>query len=302
MGKYQWFWGVVAAFISTFANASNCEAIFSIGKITNIIKEHPSSNVVVLRANCNPGERLNAYNYQLIYEGDRIHIPDSSQVIVSLAKGEKQTFTQDTNHLSITGKTLKAIHEDKDKWHEKIESVKIIWKLFETSRVPIPRLSTVRGSVTKLRLSEDRLLPSGTQYLPTGYDQIALLWRGGPAIVAITTTSENIEINTKHSAYLVAPISGNPSEIKVKLANHTIEWLIQLGKTPPTVPGLPEPKPESTAERLISAVWILKQGPKEWRLFALTELARLADAGYFPAEELWHAALSGELTKSISND
>ena len=300
MKFYLWCSGIIAIIFSSLVIADNCLEIYSVGKINQIVKEKAGSNIWVIRANCPANERLEAFHYQLLYEGDQIQILDESRVNVSFAQGKEQLFTQQTNNLPISGKTVKSIHDNQNNWYEKFKSAKAVWKLFGTPRKPIPQTTVVRGSTPRFLLAEDNLLPSGIQYLPVDYDQVAILWRGGPAIVSLAASIGTMETNTQQVAYLVTAIPNNQSEIEIRLLRHDIGWRIQFAKNPPLPSGLTEPDQNAIAERVIRAVWILTEGPLEWRIFALTELAKLAKQGYFSAEQLWLAALSGELTGAVA--
>lgn len=102
------------------------------------------------------------------------------------------------------------------------------------------------------------------QYLPAGYNQTALLCQDGN-----------------------------------DLQDQGTDWHVQVSARSPVPPGMSEPDPTATSARLIRAIWILKEGSVGWRLFALSELAKMSEAGYFAAEELWAAACSGELDAAL---
>jgi hypothetical protein len=143
-----------------------------------------------------------------------------------------------------------------------IASISEIINLIGKPREPVQINNSVRGSSA---LKNNPLLPSGLQYLPAGYDQIALLCQSG-----------------------------------ADLKNQKTGWHVQVSARSPVPPAMSEPDPASTSARLIRAIWILKEGSVEWRLFALSELAKLSKAGFFAAEELWDVACSGELTAALA--
>lgn len=296
MNFYHWYSGIFLLLFSTAVAGSSCQVV---GKISDIVNKNNSGSVYVLRAACEPQERVIAYVYQWLYEGDRIEITGDAEVLVSLAKGEKRVFTQNTNGISLHEQTINDIHKNQSSISGKIEIAVGVWKRLEGNRKSIPYFNKVRGSTQNLVILKDPLLPSGLQYLPANYDQIALLWKGGPATVISTSVEKTIETPSENWSYLVMPISMNQSENIIRLKNQDISWHIKVASTIPVPQGLNESDLTTSLSQLARALWILKEGPEEWRLFALSELARLARIGFFPAEELWKAALSGELVSAL---
>lgn len=296
MKFYHWHSSIFLLLFSTIVTASNCEVV---GKISDIINKNKSGSVYVLRTTCPPQERVAAFVYQWLYEGDRIEITGDTEVFVSLAKGEKRVFTQNTNGIPLHEQTVNDIHKNQNSLPGKFEIAIGVWKALEKQRKSIPYFNKVRGSTQNLVVQKDPLLPSGLQYLPTDYDQIALLWKGGPATVISTTAEKVTEIRSENCSYLVMPISGNQSESIIRLKNQDIIWHIKIASTIPAPQGINESDLTSPSSQLARALWILKEGSGEWRLFALSELARLSQMGIFSAEELWKAALSGELFSAL---
>lgn len=296
MNFYHWCSGIFLLLFSTAVASSSCQVV---GKISDIVNKNNSSSAYVLRAACEPQERVVAFVYQWLYEGDRIEITGDAEVLVSLAKGEKRVFTQNTNGISLHEQTINDIYKNQNSISGKVQIATGIWKALERQRKSIPYFNKVRGSTQNLVITEDPLLPSGLQYLPADYDQIALLWKGGPATVISTSAEKVTEIRSESWSYLVLPISGNQSENLVRLQNRDISWNIKTASTIPVPQGINESDLISPSLQLARALWILKEGPGEWRLFALSELARLSQKGVFSAEELWKAALSGELVSVL---
>jgi|CXWL01.1.fsa_nt_gi hypothetical protein len=297
MRFHHWYFGIVIVLFPTIVSAVNCTPLGAIGKISNIVRNEGSA--VVIRAACPANERTSADFYQMLYEGDRIEIMGATKVFVSLVQREESIFTQETNHQRLHGKTKKDIEESSNSWFERITSAKEIINLIGKSRKPIPYFGIVRGSTKKFSLSNDPLLPSGTQYLPSGYDSIALIWKGGPATVIISQTDGTSRVSSHNQASLLVPIQKDPQDIRINLQDQEIAWHVQVSATPPLPAGMTEPDPALVSARLIRAIWILREGPVEWRMFALSEFANLSKAGIFAAEELWEAALSGELATAL---
>lgn len=296
MKLYHWYSSILMMLFSATVAASNCEVV---GKISDIVTKNKSGSVYVVRTACPAQERIAAFVYQWLYEGDRIEITGDIEVLVSLAKGEKRVFTQNTNGISLREQTVNDIHNYQNSLPGKLEIAVGIWKALEKQRKSMPYFNKVRGSTENWVVQEDPLLPSGLQYLPAGYDQIALLWKGGPATVISTTAEKVTEIRSKNWAYLVMPIPGIQSENIVKLQNQDISWHIKAASTIPAPQGMNESDLTSPSSQLARALWILKEDLREWRLFAVSELARLSQMGIFSAEELWKAALSGELATAL---
>lgn len=296
MNFYHWYSGIFLLLFSTAVAGSSCQVV---GKISDIVNKGNSGSAYVLRAACEPQERVIAYVYQWLYEGDRIEITGDAEVLVSLAKGEKRVFTQNTNRISLHEQTINDIHKNQNSISGKVQIAIGIWKALERQRRSIPYFNKVRGSTQNLAITEDPLLPSGLQYLPADYDQIALLWKGGPATVISTSAEKVTEIRSESWSYLVLPISASQSENLIRLQNKDISWNIKTASTIPVPQGINESDLVSPSSQLARALWILKEGPGEWRLFALSELARLSQKGVFSAEELWKAALSGELVLAL---
>jgi len=296
MSFYHWCISIFLLLFSTAVAGSSCQVV---GKISDIVNKNNGSSAYVLRAACEPQERVVAFVYQWLYEGDRIEITGDAEVLVSLAKGEKRVFTQNTNGILLHEQTINDIHKNQNSISGKVQIAIGIWKALERQRKSIPYFNKVRGSAQNLVITEDPLLPSGLQYLPADYDQIALLWKGGPATVISTSAEKVTEIRSESWSYLVLPISGNQSESLIRLQNKDISWNIKTASTIPVPQGINESDLISPSSQLARALWILKEGPGEWRLFALSELARLSQEGVFSAEELWKAALSGELVSVL---
>jgi hypothetical protein len=290
MKFHRWLIGIAAALFSTALSAANCTPLGAIGKISDIFVKEGSA--FVIRADCPANERVAAFIYQKLFEGDRIEITGKTKVIVNLAQNEERIFTQETNHQPLHGKTVKDIEEN---WKAIIAS---IWNSLGNSQETIPVHNNVRRGSSVL-LKNDPLLPSGIQYLPAGYDQVALLWQSGAAKVVITSAGGSIEEDSKDRAFLLIPIPTDQENIKISLQDQKIGWDVRTSAIPPVPPGMKEPDAASTSDRLIRAIWILKEGPVEWRLFALSELANLSKAGFFAAEELWNAARLGKLATAL---
>ena len=269
----------MAALFSSVTVAADCTVLGIVGKISKIERDENTSGTYVIRAACPPNERIETYAYQWLYGNDRIEITDGTKVIVSLAKGEQRTCTRNTNCELPQSSIKKTVFD-------------IRFPLIERPRKLIPVFNVVR-SIRSASLENDPLLPSGTQYLPYGYEQVTLLWKGGPSKVNLSTS--NTDFSSENKAFITIPIPQDRPGINIYLSDPRINWHIQNSATVPVPEGMEEPDPASLSDRLIRALWIMENGLDEWRLFALSELEILSHTGLFAAEEFWHATLSGDL-------
>lgn len=282
--------------LSSAAMAGNCEVI---GKINEIVNKENSNNIFI-NSNCLTQQRIAAYVYQWIYDGDRFEIIGDAEVHVILAKGERRVLTQHDNGKRLREQSVNDIYDRQNSVIGKFTIAKDVWQRLERQRKSIPFFNKVRGSGQNLKVRNDPLLPSGLQFLPAGYEQIALAWRGGPATVVLVDNGKITEFQSGNWAYLLMPISNTFTEGSIRLFEQEINWQIKISPEIPTPEGIQESDLSSPLSQLMRALWILEQQDLiHWKLFALSELARLSQIGIFSAEELWKAALSGELATAL---
>ncbi|UJP05900.1 MAG: hypothetical protein LZF61_02675 [Nitrosomonas sp.] len=293
----QWIWGVITLFFSSMAAANNCGVI---GKINEIINKNSDDSVYVVSSGCVAQQRISAYAYQWIYDGDRFEITGDTEVHIALAKGERRVLTQHHSGQILHTQTADDLYDDQNSLSGKFTLAIDVWKKLERQRKSIPFFNKVRGSEQNLTIREDPLSPSGVQLLPANYAQIALLWRGGPATAVLTNAGQTAEFQSGNWAYLLIPVSEIQMEISIRLQEQRIHWQIKTAMKAPTPEGIEESDLSKPLLQLNRAIWILgQQDLMNWRLFALSELARLSHRGIFAAEELWKAALSGELAAAL---
>jgi len=72
-------------------------------------------------------------------------------------------------------------------------------------------------------------------------------------------------------------------------------WTVQTSPPAPIPPWFDGRQPLTAIKRLARAAWIITDGPPQWRMFALGELAELASTDFDGASEIYHAALEGRL-------
>ena len=94
------------------------------------------------------------------------------------------------------------------------------------------------------------------------------------------------------------PVQIGHSPIAIQSSDGALRWSIEPSETIPAPPWFTNAAHGlSEARRLTRAVWLLREGPAEWHVFALSELADLADAGNFTAAQVWQGVRSAEWEK-----
>jgi hypothetical protein len=163
------------------------------------------------------------------------------------------------------------------------------------SRRAIPVFPWVRGGQKRAAtLRGSQFTPPGRTLMPRGSVRVALIWSGGPGNIAVSGSEGGARINSSgNNAWLLVDLPGT-GRTHLSIQGQTLAWDVAYVDKVPGPPWLPSGT-LSEAQRVVRATWLLGQGPPEWRSFAVTELAALADAGNFPAEQLWRGARSGEL-------
>jgi hypothetical protein len=163
-------------------------------------------------------------------------------------------------------------------------------------------LPAVRDPLAPMaRVKPNDLAPTGIQHLPQGSTRVALVWDGGPTELAISPAASGGSpvINSRGARAVVsAPAT---ARFTITAADGGLAWVVERGRVPPWPPWREPPTgTPSEAQRLVRAVWLLRDGPGDWRVFALGELEDLARAGNYAATQLWEAAGSGELQQELT--
>lgn len=296
MKPNHYFFVALLLILSSSAMAGNCEVI---GKVNEIVNKENSNNIFI-NSSCLTQQRISAYVYQWIYDGDHFEIIGDAEVHVILAKGERRVLTQHDSGKTLRDQSVNDIYDRQNSVIGKFTIAKDVWQRLERQRKSIPFFNKVRGPGQNLKVRNDPLLPPGLQFLPAGYEQIALVWRGGPATVVLVGDGKISELHSGNWSYLFIPISKTFTESSIRLFKQEINWQIKIASEIPTPEGIKESDLSSPFSQLMRALWILEQQDLVyWKLFALSELARLSQIGIFSAEELWKAALSGELATAL---
>lgn len=281
---------------TTRARAADCAWTEVTGRIEDVHAD--ATNVaVVTRAS---GERLPAALFLLLCDGDRLELTGTATVS-AVVNGQEQTFTAKSGDRVLRGGSQTTFHAaEAPGFFAKLSA--IAHAVLTTPQRAIPvYLSARGGSQVDTTPRADPLLPIGDQYLPKGYRKIALIWRGGTGTLDVTAASQPVfHPGTDHHAYAVFDAPQDPVGFRVALSGQPLTWSVKYAASPPSPLGVDGGSIRSSADRLARALWILDGGPSQWRAFALSEIAALADSGNFVAGELWQAARTGTLSDAIA--
>lgn len=289
------FLGFCIFFVALFSKvviAAECTIDQAVGRVIGVEWDTSGSNAYVIRAESMGDNRVTVQPYLWLCGNDRIEIADDTKVVILQANREQKTCTRDAS-CTLPHNVIIIEPSIFDRFFHRL-------RFNATYTKPIPIFTATR-TPRVVPLANDPLLPSGTQYLPHTYEKVALLWRNGPAEVKLVTTDKEIKLSSGNSAYLIVDLPKEQSEnIQINLPN--MSWHIKRASAPPVPEEMDQFDLASFPDRLVRALWVLKNGPDEWRLFALSELEGLSRAGFFAAEQLWHAALSGELAEVMKEE
>lgn len=290
------FLGFCILFVALFSKvviAAECTIDQAVGRVIGVEWDASGSNAYVMRAESMVDNRVKVQPYLWLCGNDRIEIADGTKVIISLVNREQKTCTRDASCTLPHNVNIIKPSPFFDRIFHRL-------RFNATYTKPIPIVTATR-SLRVILLANDPLLPSGIQYLPHTYEKVVLLWRNGPAEVMLVTADKEIKLSSGNSTYLIVDLPKEQSEgIQINLPN--MGWHIKRASAPPVPEEMDQFDSTSLPDRLVRALWILKNGPDEWRLFALSELEGLSRAGFFAAEQLWHAALSGELAEVMKEE
>jgi hypothetical protein len=235
------------------------------------------------------GRRGPAQVYQWLCAGDRFELVGTTQVVAVLAGGVVQTF-----HAGAPGPV--AGPAPARGMPHMLDVLSQAMDRLGAARKPIALFSQARDpGQPQPPLVADPLLPAGPQKLPPGTGSVALLWRGGPGIVALLGEGDKLlgTVSSGRRAYAtVALPAGSPPAV-LRLADQDVAWPLVWTTELPDLPRLP------ADEAVAASVAVLRDGPPDRALWALSELVRRAAQGHFAAEQLWAAARSGELAAAL---
>jgi hypothetical protein len=231
------------------------------------------------------GTRATLAPYDWLCPGDRIEIAAHARVRLQLASGGQRLLTKDAPALPSAASLARAAPGVLELIGEVIDRLR-------GPRQPVALFNQARDpGRAQPTLRTDPLLPAGPQSLPPGTGRVALLWRGGPAIVAWQPVgAAPMQTSSGRRAYAIVDLAPLAATGELRLLDQGLAWPLRFDAAPP---------PTDPEHRLAQALQVLRVGPASLRLFALSELATLAAEGNFAAEQLWAAARSGELAAAL---
>lgn len=165
--------------------------------------------------------------------------------------------------------------------------------LFNRPRMAIATTTEARGPGDVLTASP--FLPAGPQRLPQGARRLVVLWSGPASLVQISQAGQTREWTSAPfaSTLVDAPAEG---DFDIVLPGDALGWSVSrvAEDQSPRAPSAPQASGLAPDERLANAIWMLVEGGAEWRLFALSEVADLAQTDY-GAARLLAAIRAGEI-------
>lgn len=155
----------------------------------------------------------------------------------------------------------------------------------------LPRDDSIPQLKKPTFLSEER------QFVPIGLERLSIIWRGGAGSATFIDDAGGVTLNPPTN------FSRTTFNIPLKLSGrvhfgreYSSEFGWQVILTDQNAIPLPpwsREQPVSNRDRAARAIWILTEGPDEWRLFAVSELELLKEADPF-AGRFWHLLGSGQ--------
>lgn len=240
------------------------------------------------------GKRETARAGIFLYAGDTVVVPPAVKVDLQVG-GDRMTIPRTRTR----GTARYVVPARPGGFFSRLEDAYLSgWRWIFAADLPGPAVYTrVRnGDRPSASLRADPVLPAGPQRLPGGSRQAVAIWRGGAAIVELHAEGAVRPVNSEGFAFAEIPLAGAPGQVRISLRGQDLGWDVTVGgNAPPTpwaAPGAGQGL--SDAQRTARASWLLREGPIEWRLFAVTEIRELAAAGDFPASALWAALISRE--------
>ena len=273
--------GIAGALALLGVGAAQAQVLSAIGQVVKLHEEAPG-DVLVLHAN---GEATPATLFQWLVPGDRVKVTTAVANATVYDVGTRRTVrvVQSDGPRTITGADPGPHNPAGDAFFQGFDN------LFQAE----PQIAPTANGLNRIRtITPSPLLPVGPQHLISGPTVLGVIWRGGPGDVALAHANGKV---------VTVSASGNYASLLLKTGRLDGDYVLTIGKndlvfpitvvdpsqapTPPWLHGAPV---TSDAERIIRAAWILREGPPDWRLFAIGELAYLAQRNY-AADRLWTA-------------
>lgn len=225
-----------------------------------------------------------------LYNGDRVTVNgDRTRLTLFLAGGDAPTVVTRANSPFVvrgrrTGTTQGFVTE-------MFASLDL---MFNRPRMAIATATEARGPEDGRTATG--FLPAGPQRLPAGALRLLVLWSGPSSPVRVVQGEDSQEwaASVYTSALIDAPAEG---DFDIVLSDDALRW--RVFRIPlvdaPRAPGAPAEGELTPDERLANAMWLIAEGGQEWRLYALSEIADLAQSDY-SAARLLAAIRADEIT------
>ncbi len=279
----------ILAGASLAAGPAEAQALAAVSQVLQLRAPAPQ-DVVILRKN---GVVQSARVYDWLMSGDRIQVRSAAATATLYDIGAHRSvrISAVDGPKSVGGASPGGYTQAAADFFEGFNS------LFSTPRRPIAVETLARGADATPPLLTDPMLPIGDQSLPQGQSKVALIWHGAAADVALTQAGDHVVAQAPSSAYASAKLTTPPLDgaYTLTVAGQALKWRISTTATTaiPEPPWMSGASSKTEAERVVRAAWILRQGPVQWRLFAISELAALSDGNY-AAGRLWQALQAGD--------
>ncbi len=197
-------------------------------------------------------------------------------------------LTRESGKYRVTGRAGSRSNKTDDDW---LGGLPFRWAKVRRELAVYP---IIRSSRERDLAAYAPILPGGVQYLPRTPMDVALVWDRASGDVTVRGQDGSVHSSGVWS-WIVLPNLPVETGVVIDLADRKLVWDVQRTlQPPPTPPWFRQRQPTTVAQRVVRAAWIAVEGPSEWRLFALSELAALAPEDTV-AEDLWTGARSGEL-------
>jgi hypothetical protein len=229
--------------------------------------------------------------HSLLCAGDKLVMTGEARLDANL-NGKIKTFVAGDPDLTVPRRPTGMFTERDRGFFERF------WPFVTAVRRQIPTYAWARGEddTPPPTLTPDPLAPTGRQRVLRGTTQVMVLWRGGASNLTVRPELRgSMSVENRRYAWAAVPLAADADRYVVTTENGALSWSIEKVDSAPSPPWFADPNPQTEAERLVRAVWLLTDGPPEWRLFALTELSDLASAGNVVAAQFWQGARSGEI-------
>lgn len=245
-----------------------------------------ASKAYVIRNN---GQRVRAEPYLLLYDGDRVVAGKGVRILLRGIKAKPVPVTAKDGPFLVQ-ETGNSIAMDALRWLQRFD-------VFFSSKPRALIVHNLPRDEAAPRLFRPDFLSGPRQFVPAGLTSLTIVWRGG-AGSATMVDSVRGEIHNPPTSFARSTFTGSFStSVRVYFGKQNTEdsgWQLESAD-PSSIPLPPwsQKQPDSDRERALRAIWILTEGPDDWRLFATSELELLKETDHL-AGRFWHLMGSGQ--------